>query len=170
MNKNLVTMAAAIFGFAFLLGGCVIVLGITSPSGKVSWYTRGLFTDQTENKAKRDAAAEKFGGLKEANKTHYWNGSVFVEGPAPSYRRGKAAEKLGGEQEAMKTHDWNGVSWVEKGYSKGSNIPSRLLQGGLIEEPSPVYRRAQAAEKLGGVGEAMKTHDWNGGSWVPKDK
>ena len=43
-----------------------------------------MFTDQTENKARRDAAAEEFGGVKEAMKTHYWNGSEFVEGRAPS--------------------------------------------------------------------------------------
>lgn len=87
--KNTLVVISAIFGFAFLIGGCVLALHIAHPTKKMSFWTRGLFNSQEtrdRHKAARDAAAEKLGGVKEANKTHYWNGSVFVEGPAPSHR------------------------------------------------------------------------------------
>ncbi len=111
----LLIMGFGLFVFAIPFGGCSLggqfgIIPTFSSSPRPSAKSREAEI------ATRAAAAEEFGGLKEANKTHYWNGSVFVEGKAPSLRAHRAAKKLGlgSEQEAKKTHDWNYVEWVPK--------------------------------------------------------
>ena len=83
MKKTLLIAASAIIiASAFL--GCGRILTVLSETPGISFYVR---TDANSTKAERDAAAEKFGGVKEAMKDHYWNGSVWVQGPAPSHRQ-----------------------------------------------------------------------------------
>ncbi len=82
-------MISAFFAFGIFLGACVMLLHVVHPTKTMRFWIGPLFVSQAERdqqKAVRNAAAEKLGGYKEAIKTHYWNGTVFVEGKAPSHR------------------------------------------------------------------------------------